>query len=504
MDHNNWRMDDPITSERFRTVAALAGFSSAFEALFRAAPSPFLVITPPDYAIIAVNEAYLRATMTERAAVLGRGLFEVFPDNPEDPSIEGPPKLRESLKRVVADRRLDQMPIVRYDIPRPAALGGGFEERWWSPRNAPVLDSNGEVVCIIHHVEDVTGRVRAEAALRTSEHRFHALAMATSDVLYHMSPDWREMITLEGNALIPDAAESFRDWLYRYIPQDEQPRVLDAIHEAIKTKAIFALEHRVLRADGTEGWSYSRAVPLLDDAGEITEWIGAAADISERKRAEQALRENEQRLRSAVGERDALLKEAHHRVKNNLQVITSLLEMQARQTADRQALSLLSEARNRITTIAAIHELLYQSGSFSEVDLAAYARRLVRHVVSLYDENHEIEAYVDGEGITIDLARAVPFGLLLNELVSNAYKHAFRSRAGGELRVGLCKDDVYIRLQVTDTGVGLPSGFNERPPTTLGLQLVGMLTKQLGGTVTFDSAGGTRVGVRVPTPGKIS
>ena len=373
-------MDDPITSERFRTVAVLAGFSSAFEALFRAAPSPFLVITPPDYAIIAVNEAYLRATMTERAAVLGRGLFEVFPDNPEDPSIEGPPKLRESLKRVVADRRLDQMPIVRYDIPRPAALGGGFEERWWSPRNAPVLGSNGEVVCIIHHVEDVTERVHAEAALRRSE----------------------------------------------------------------------------------------------------------------------------QRLRTAVGERDALLKEVHHRVKNNLQVITSLLEMQARQTADRQALSSLSEARNRITAIAAIHELLYQSGSFTEVDLAAYARRLVRHVVSLYDENHEIESHVDGEGIAIDLARAVPFGLLLNELVSNAYKHAFRSRAGGELRVWLCRDDAYIRLQVTDTGVGLPSGSNERPPTTLGLQLVGMLTKQLGGTVTFDSDGGTRVEVRVPTPGKIA
>jgi two-component sensor histidine kinase len=379
MGQNGWRMDDPITSERFRTVTALAGFSSAFEALFRAGPSPFLVVTPPDYTIIAVNDAYLRATMTERAAVLGRGLFEVFPANPDDPSIEGPPKLRESLERVVAERRLDEMPIVRYDIPQPAAGGAGFEERWWSPRNAPVLGSNGEVVCIIHHVEDVTERVHAEAALHRSE----------------------------------------------------------------------------------------------------------------------------QRLRAAVGERDALLKEVHHRVKNNLQVITSLLEMQARQTADRQALSSLSEARNRITAIAAIHELLYQSGSFTEVDLAAYARRLVRHVVSLYEENSRIYASVDGDGITIDLARAVPFGLLLSELVSNAYKHAFRSRAGGELRVTLHKDGAHVRLRVSDTGVGLPSGFKDRPLVTLGLQLVHMLAKQLGGTVTFDSAGGTSVEVRVPIEGKI-
>jgi two-component sensor histidine kinase len=128
-------------------------------------------------------------------------------------------------------------------------------------------------------------------------------------------------------------------------------------------------------------------------------------------------------------------KELHHRVKNNLQVIRSLLEMQARQEADQQALSSLSAARDRISAIAAIHELLYQSGSFSEVDLAAYTRRLVRHVVSLYGGHSRIQASVDGDGITVDLARAVPLGSLLNELVSNAYKHAFRSRTEGDVRI---------------------------------------------------------------------
>src|SRR5262249_5165871 len=97
-----------------------------------------------------------------------------------------------------------------------------------------------------------------------------------------------------------------------------------------------------------------------------------------------------------------------------------------------------------------------------------------------------------------DLARAVPFGLLLNELVSNAYKHAFPSGTKGELRIAFSKDDGHIRLHVADTGVGLPSGFNDRPTVTLGLQLVHMLAKQLGGTVTFDSAGGTCVEVVVP------
>lgn len=611
-------MDAPNTPEPLRRQADPAAATAGFEAIFRAAPSPFLVVTPPDYRIIAVNDEYLRATMTERAAILGRGLFEVFPDNPDAPSAEGPPGLRASLARVVAERRTDVMATVRYDIPRPAALGGGFEERWWSPRNAPVLGPDGAVACIIHHVEDVTARARAEAALRAAEHRFLALGTATSDVLYRMSADWSEMITLEGKEFIADTTERSRGWLEKYIPPDEQPRVRQAMREAIDGRRLFEMEHRVFRIDGSEGWVLSRAVPLLDETGGITEWFGAVADISERKRAEQELRASESKfrtlfesmdeglcivemkfdedgnaldyrflevnpafeqqtgiadavgrwmrqiaprheaywfetygrvattgvpvrfqnraeqlgrtydvyafrvgepaarrvailfdditareqaaeaLRQSLAERDALLKELHHRVKNNLQVITSLLEMQARQTADRQALSALSEARNRMTAIAAIHELLYQSGSFSEVDLAAYARRLLRHVVSLHDSSSRIDASVAGDGIRVDLARAVPLGLLLNELVSNAYKHAFRARTHGELRVALDELDGQLRLCVTDDGAGLPDGFDERPHQTLGLQLVRMLAKQLGGAVTFRSDRGTRVEVRVP------
>jgi PAS domain S-box-containing protein len=225
-------------------------------------------------------------------------------------------------------------------------------------------------------------------------------------------------------------------------------------------------------------------------------------DITERKRAELALRESEQRLRAAVGEREALLKELHHRVKNNLQVITSLLEMQARRALDPEAHAPLSEARNRITSIAAIHELLYQSESFSEVDLTSYARRLLRHLAALYDEHSRVDAAVEGEDIRIDLARAVPLGLLLNELVSNAYKHAFRPAAGGALRVALAREDGHIRLSVVDTGGGLPADFDERSAATLGVTLVRMLAQQLDGTVRFDVTRGTRVEVRVPSGGE--
>lgn len=141
---------------RMKEVAGVAGLSSDFRALFEAAPTPFLVLAP-DLRIFAVNDAYLRATMTRREAILGRTFFEVFPD---DPNGTGVRNLRASLDRVLATRRTDIMAAQRYPTRRPAKASGGFEERWWSPINRPVRGTNREVAAIIHRVEDVTEIVR--------------------------------------------------------------------------------------------------------------------------------------------------------------------------------------------------------------------------------------------------------------------------------------------------------------------------------------------------------
>jgi len=145
---------------------------------------------------------------------------------------------------------------------------------------------------------DIDERTRIEAALRQSEERFRALVTATSDVVYRVSPDWTEMRYLRGRDFIPDTESPNRTWLDKYIHPDDQPHVMAAINEAIRTKSIFELEHRVVRVDGTLGWTFSRAVPLLDDNGEILEWFGAASDISQRKYAEEALRQSERRYRA--------------------------------------------------------------------------------------------------------------------------------------------------------------------------------------------------------------
>ena len=216
-----------------------------------------------------------------------------------------------------------------------------------------------------------------------------------------------------------------------------------------------------------------------------------AAELIERSRAAEA-------LRNALAEKEALLKEVHHRVKNNLQVITSLLEMQARQVRnDPEALTLFGEARNRVLSIATIHELLYRSGSFAAVDLADYARQIVPHVVAFYHAQSRVRVSVQGKNVALELERAVPFGLMLNELIANVCKHAFPEPRTGELRVRLHQDEQHLELQVSDTGRG------QTPPSysrdgSFGLQLVQTLAEQLGGTVGVSSGNGTSVVISIP------
>jgi len=130
-----------------------------FQALFESEPGLYLVLTPA-LTIVAVSAAYLKATMTKREEILGRGLFEVFPDNPDDPTATGIRNLKASLERVLTHRVPDTMAVQKYDISRPESEGGGFEERYWSPVNSPVLGADGNVAYLIHRVEDVTEFIR--------------------------------------------------------------------------------------------------------------------------------------------------------------------------------------------------------------------------------------------------------------------------------------------------------------------------------------------------------
>jgi signal transduction histidine kinase/PAS domain-containing protein/ActR/RegA family two-component response regulator len=198
----------------------------------------------------------------------------------------------------------------REDLPLVMNRKGYDEQTWFTFSYSPVHDERGAVAGMFCVVSETTQRVLAERALRESEGRLHALVTAGSYALYRMSPDWSQMLALEGQGFIADTRSPSASWLGDYVYPDDRERVTAALREAIAQKTMFELEHRVRRVDGTTGWTMSRAVPLLDANGDITEWFGAASDVTARKTAEAALLELnetlERRVNDALAERKIL------------------------------------------------------------------------------------------------------------------------------------------------------------------------------------------------------
>jgi PAS domain S-box-containing protein len=165
----------------------------------------------------------------------------------------------------------------------------------WQIHRIPLPDGSHGVVC---HFREISTRVQAQAQILDSELRFRALVSASSDVVYRMNADWTEMRHLQGREFIADTHEPNGSWLEKYIQPCDQQRVIDTIREAVRTKGPFELEHQVLRIDGTPGWTFSRAIPLMDKDGTVVEWFGMASDVTARKRAQEALSESEQKYRA--------------------------------------------------------------------------------------------------------------------------------------------------------------------------------------------------------------
>jgi len=209
-------------------------------------------------------------------------------------------------------------------------------------------------------------------------------------------------------------------------------------------------------------------------------------DITERKKAEE-------NMAASLREKEALLREIHHRVKNNLQIISSLLRLQSRSITDEKTRELFNESQNRIRSISGIHEKLYESKDFSRIDFSDYISKLVNHLFVVYGVNAEdISFKVETKDLELDITNAIPCGLIINELVSNALKYAFPKGKKGELFIRMIKDENgKFELSVKDTGVGLPEDFDFRKSGTFGFQIVNDLVKQLDGTIELKKDKGT-------------
>ncbi len=198
----------------------------------------------------------------------------------------------------------------------------------------------------------------------------------------------------------------------------------------------------------------------------------------------------EERIRASLQEKDILLKEIHHRVKNNLQIISSLLNLQASAVEDGEIRDILLRSQSRVRSMALVHESLYQSGNLGEIDFADYIRRLAAYIKQAYGSaDKRIELDIRAEAVRMSINKAVPCGLILNELLTNAYKHGFARATHGSIHVGLTRRGDLVDLIVRDNGDGIPAGLDLERVNSLGLQLVSSLANQLGGRIAILDEG---------------
>ncbi|MFH2130242.1 MAG: response regulator [bacterium] len=216
------------------------------------------------------------------------------------------------------------------------------------------------------------------------------------------------------------------------------------------------------------------------------------------KHAEDKIRNQNDELIDVIKEKETLIREIHHRVKNNMQIITSLLDLQADSVQNSQIREVLRESQSRIHTMAALHETLHESDNLSEIDLQTYLFKIVSTIFSTYlTAPDRIILKTDVDELPISLNKASPLGLIINELISNALKYAFPGERKGEITVSVKKSSDQLALTIADDGVGMPEGLDWRNTNTLGLKLIRSLSEdQLGGTVDMESHNGTRFTIK--------
>lgn len=345
-----------------------------------------------------------------------------------------------------------------------------------------IRDDRGQPTGIVFVVRDITGRKQAEAALRASEQQFRSY-IEHSPMGVFLADD--SGAYLETNAAAARSTGYTGGELVTMRVSDlSPPDAGDASAAHFQRLLAFGQssgEVPFRRKDGSVGYWLVNAVRLSP-----TRVLAFTFETTERKQAELA-------LHASLREKEALLKEVHHRVKNNLQVIMSLLRLEGRRSAQPDTQSVLGEMQSRIRSMALLHESLYRAGTFAAVDLGTYLHQLAAQSFRTHATSAgRIRLQLDLASVEVEMDQALPCGLLVNELLSNTLKHGFPAGRTGDVRVELqpIAHGPQWRLCVSDTGIGLPADFEARRTESLGLQLVSDLTAQLGGTLEIAPASG--------------
>lgn len=250
-------------------------------------------------------------------------------------------------------------------------------------------------------------------------------------------------------------------------------------------------ERRFKRKDGTECWCLVSATALTDNEEQFAGSFAMLTDITGRKQMEK-------NLTTALAEKEILLKEVHHRVKNNLSVVIGLLSLEADTISEPHLKEAFIDIQQRVRVIALTHEMLYRSSNLTHIDAGEYLRSLIDRLAASLNINPLIEREVLTDNISLSIDQALPLGMIVNELVTNTIKYAFPSGQSGLISVALKQENAKCTLVVMDNGIGLPPGMNWEQTESLGLQLVKLLSNQLGGKIVIQSSGGVTASLTFP------
>lgn len=343
----------------------------------------------------------------------------------------------------------------------------------------------GDEVYVQAIVRDLTEQKKAQEKLRESEEMFRKLFLKAPGALIMVDKENR----------IKKVNQSFEE-LFGYSEEELLGRDLDKV---IVSKEEYNSVPRMPGTDFREGKFYDDVVRYTKDGeardillgaipvyldGEPIAGFGIYIDVTDRK-------ETERKLKKSLKEKQVLLEEIHHRVKNNLAIISGFLQLQAFEIDDKKTKEVLNDSQLRIQSIAIVHEMLYQSNDFVDISFETYVKRLINEVKSTLPLDHQhIDIEINTTDVMLDINQAIPCAILINELVTNSYKHAFRDKKSGNIWVNMKNEEDHIFIEVKDDGVGLPEGFSIEEQSSIGMNIIQTLIEQLNGSLEISNSEG--------------
>jgi len=380
------------------------------------------------------------------------------------------------------------------ELSEEIVVGPQNNQHVFDVRVSPLIDWRGNLVSQIVVLRDITVRKRAEEQLFESEEKFRTIFENASDEIVYMDRngtiiDINKEKTLFGYDPEEIIGKHFTELDFVGLDMKEMGSLFKDVVMMGDTSPVTTMELEFNHKNGRRVFA-EVSTRVIKKKGEVEALLGIVRDVTERKKAEE-------KIKLSLKEKEVLLREIHHRVKNNLQIVSSLLSLQSQYIKDKLCADMLKESQNRIRSMALIHEKLYQSEDLASINADEYIGTLVHGLLRSYaTRTDQITLTIDVEDISLKVDTAIPCGLIINELVSNSLKHAFPHRKG-EIKVMLHSLKRDIELLVTDNGIGLPEDIDFRTTETLGLRLVTILAEdQLNGEIELDRTDGTAFHIR--------